>query len=151
MNLFADDTKFMEAVSHYLGTTHLQQDLDSLSIWCSKWKLSLNSSKCAVMRFSLSSLSPSSCYLNGQPSKPVDKHKDLGTMICQNLSWSDHISDICVKVYKSLHLIHRSIPSSPSNVRLRLYLSLVRSKLTYCSQLWRPCLIKDIISLESIQ
>ena len=31
--LFADDTKFMEAVSHISGTTHLQHDLDSVSTW----------------------------------------------------------------------------------------------------------------------
>ena len=32
-----------------------------------------------------------------------------------------------------------------------LYLSLVRSQLTYCSQVWRPRLIKDLTSLERIQ
>ena len=32
-----------------------------------------------------------------------------------------------------------------------LYISLVRSQLIYCSQLWRPYLLKDIITLERIQ
>ena len=32
-----------------------------------------------------------------------------------------------------------------------LYISLVRSQLIYCSQLWRPHLLKDIITLERIQ
>ena len=32
-----------------------------------------------------------------------------------------------------------------------LYLSLVRSQLIYCSQIWRPSLLKDIITLETIQ
>ena len=32
-----------------------------------------------------------------------------------------------------------------------LYISLVRSKLTYCSQLWRPQYIQDIVLLENIQ
>ena len=32
-----------------------------------------------------------------------------------------------------------------------LYISLVRTQLTYCSQLWRPYLIKDIIQLERVQ
>ena len=32
-----------------------------------------------------------------------------------------------------------------------LYISLVRSQLIYCSQMWRPQLIKDITSLERIQ
>ena len=32
-----------------------------------------------------------------------------------------------------------------------LYVSLVRAQLTYCSQLWRTYLIKDIIQLERVQ
>ena len=32
-----------------------------------------------------------------------------------------------------------------------LYISLVRSQLIYCSQIWRPYLLKDIITLERIR
>jgi len=32
-----------------------------------------------------------------------------------------------------------------------LYISLIRSQLIYCSQIWRPQLIKDITTLERIQ
>ena len=39
----------------------------------------------------------------------------------------------------------------PVHLKKHLYLSLVRSHLTYCSQIWRPRLLKDIISLERIQ
>ena len=35
--------------------------------------------------------------------------------------------------------------------RKTLYLTLVRSKLTYCSQVWRPQYIKDIVKLEQVQ
>ena len=33
----------------------------------------------------------------------------------------------------------------------QLYISLVRSQLLYCSQVWRPCLIQDILLLERVQ
>ena len=41
----------------------------------------------------------------------------------------------------------------PHSVSLKkmLYISLVRSQLTYCSQLWRPRFLKDIANLEQIQ
>ena len=42
-------------------------------------------------------------------------------------------------------------PHASTNLKRQLYLSLVRSHLTYCSQLWRPRLIKDIEILERIQ
>ena len=31
------------------------------------------------------------------------------------------------------------------------YLSLVLSQIVYCSEIWRPCLIKDIERLEKVQ
>ncbi len=37
------------------------------------------------------------------------------------------------------------------NIKKSLYLSLVRSQLTYCSQLWFPNKIQDIILLERVQ
>ena len=49
-------------------------------------------------------------------------------------------------------LIRRSISLSvPVNIKKHLYIMLVRSQLTYCSQLWRPRLIKDIKCLERVQ
>ena len=42
-------------------------------------------------------------------------------------------------------------PHASINLKRQLYLSLVRSYLTYCSQLWRPRLIRDIENLERIQ
>ena len=46
--------------------------------------------------------------------------------------------------------IFQALGHSPQTNKI-LYLSLVRSRLTYCSQIWRPHLLKDIITLEKIQ
>ncbi len=49
-------------------------------------------------------------------------------------------------------MVRRSFSSSNSVfTRRSLYISLVRSQMSYCSQLWRPLLIKDIKKLESVQ
>ena len=72
-------------------------------------------------------------------------HRDLGIVASSDLSWSNHYDLICSKAYHTLHLIRRSISSSSSvATRKQLYLSLVKSKLSYCSQLWKPQLIIDI-------
>ncbi len=73
-------------------------------------------------------------------------------LLQSNLSWTKHYSLICSKAYKTLGLLRRSFSSSNSlATRIQLYVSLVRSQMSYCSLLWRPALIKDIKRLESVQ
>uniref|UniRef100_A0A1X7VQL9 Uncharacterized protein n=1 Tax=Amphimedon queenslandica TaxID=400682 RepID=A0A1X7VQL9_AMPQE len=50
-----------------------------------------------------------------------------------------------------LGLLKRSFSCNNITVRKRLYVTLVRSLLSYCSQVWRPSLIRDIVNLERIQ
>ena len=65
------------------------------------------------------------------------------------ISVTDHIT---AKAYRSLGLLRRSFSNSVSiPVKKTLYISLVRSQLTYGSQLWHPHLIKDIVNLEQVQ
>ena len=151
--LFADDSKLIFAVSQF-STTSLQSDIDSLHQWCTKWNLTLNTSKCICMRFTLStSTDAPSYYLNGEPLPLMSCHRDLGVLVSRNLLWSSHIKSICMQAYKSLNFIRRSIHTHHSSIQLRkhLFITLVRSRLTYCSQLWRPNLISDIVTLEKVQ
>ena len=78
---------------------------------------------------------------------------DLGIQVNNSLSFEHHYKSICNKAYQCLYMIRRSLHlhSAPTETKKKLYLSLVRSKLTYCSQLWRPLLIKLIIMLENVQ
>ena len=112
--LFADDTKLIKVVCRHTRTTILQQDLISLYTWCSKWEYHLKVPSVQPCD-SPSPPLPLRISVNGQPTQPVINHKDLGITVCNNLSWSDHITGICAKAYKSLHLIRQSISSSPSN------------------------------------
>ena len=74
--------------------------------------------------------------------------KDLGIIFTFNLNWSSHTEMIISWQYKILGLLRRTFHTSSEK---QLYLSLVRSQLMYCSQLWRPNLIKDILCLERVQ
>ena len=48
-------------------------------------------------------------------------------------------------------MLRRSFTSTSTAAKNKLYLSLVRSQLTYCSHVWRPSQIKHIKLLESVQ
>ena len=88
----------------------------------------------------------------GSKTRTVNSYKDLGITVTPTLSWSEHIRIICKRAYSSLHTIRRVIPSkSTMSLRKRLYLSNIRSHVTYGSQVWNPHLLKDINNLEKIQ
>ena len=81
-----------------------------------------------------------------------------GTMVLEletfhdQLNWSPHYSYLITSAYKTLALIRRHFCHSTSVFAKRLlYLTLIRSKLTYCSQVWRPFMLKDIILLQRVQ
>ena len=72
--------------------------------------------------------------------------------ISYDLSWSKHYEAISKKAYNQLYLIKRRFSNGcPSSVKRMLYIALVRSQLTYCSPVWRPMFLHDIIRLEKIQ
>ena len=69
--------------------------------------------------------------------------KDLGIIISSDLDWSDHFQYISSQAYKTF--------GNSIHAKKLLYLSLVHPKLIYCSCVWPPHLIKDIVSLEKVQ
>ena len=152
--IFADDTKLVKCIDDSVSQQLLQDDLNNLSTWCNTLSLALNPVKCSVLRVSLSpSLTTPPVYTILNISLcSVSKQRDLGILVKNDLTWSDHYNYISSKAYRSLNLIRRTISvSSSTKTKKSLYLSLVRSQLTYCSQLWRPNMIKDIKRLETIQ
>ena len=80
-------------------------------------------------------------------------HRDLGIIMSTYLSWREHMKNILSRAYKLSILfdIHLALVTVLKPRRLILYLSLVHSQLTYCSQIWYPHLLKDIIILEKVQ
>uniref|UniRef100_A0A1X7SE02 Reverse transcriptase domain-containing protein n=1 Tax=Amphimedon queenslandica TaxID=400682 RepID=A0A1X7SE02_AMPQE len=77
--------------------------------------------------------------------------RDLGIVFSSDLSWSNHYKHISKKAYGQLLLLKRTFTTTCPSVKRLLYISLVRSQITYCSPVWRPMFIKDIVTLERIQ
>ena len=78
--------------------------------------------------------------------------RDLGVLVSDDLCWSAHYDLLGSRAYKILGLLRRVFDNVFAIAsKKRLYISLVRSQLTYCSVDWRPHLIKDSTTLEKIQ
>ena len=153
--LFADDTKLLKSIHQANDCLTLQTDINNLCNWCKDWKLMLNGVKCSMMRISLSqhTLTCSDKYqIFASILQSGSCQRDLGIMVSNDLSWSSHYNKICSKAYRSLNLIQRTLPpNSTLSLKKQLYLTLVRSHLSYCSKLWSPRLVKDIKSIERVQ
>ena len=126
----------------------------SLLTWSHKSKLSFNLSKTLMLHFTNRSTNiiDATYSLDGSLIQSVTSCKDLSVTVSSDLSWTQHYNNITAKAYHQLGLIRRTFNSSISvNAMKLLYISLVRSQLTYCSQIWRPQLIRDIKALEKVQ
>ena len=81
----------------------------------------------------------------------VSEAKYLRVTLSDDLQWSKHISNLSVKAGSTLGLLCRNLSQCPQALREQVYISLIRSRLEYCSATWDPHLVKDIDSLENIQ
>ena len=151
LSLFADNTQYIRSVDCFSDCLSLQQDLDAISDWSKKENLSFNISKSGHMRFG--SKFPNSSYTINDVTVPtVAQYKDVGVIISSNLSFTANLNRILSKAYNSLGMIKRAVPSNCSMALNRtLYLTLVRSQVTYCSQVWRPYHVQDTKALERLQ
>jgi len=122
----ADDTKCLKPVCSISDCLSMQIDLLNLTTWSQHWNLNFNAAKCALLRFSSGCLSTAFDYIL---ISAQETHRDLGIIMSSYLSWREHMK----------------------NNQEDSLLPLVHSQLTYCSQIWHPHLLKDIIILENIQ
>ena len=148
--LFADDTKCFRHIKSSDDEQSLQNDLNNLASWSATSHLSFNPSKSTHLSFNQKI--STSYNIGGNPINTTHSHKDLGVIVSDNLNWNIHHDAILSKAYRTLGLVRRTFSSTiPTSVKVKLYTSLIRSQVLYCSPVWRPHLIKDIKKLEQLQ
>src|SRR5579872_4976179 len=147
---FADGTKLCKQVASLEDVAALQRDLDSLHEWAADWQMSFNVDKCAVMHVGHSNKC-NQYKLGNSELKSIVKEKDLGVIIDNTLKFSEQCSTAVKCANRTLGLIKRTIICRSKDVIVDLYKALVRPKLEYCVQAWRPFLRKDIDSMERVQ
>ena len=148
--IYADDTKCFKHLSSVTDQTYLQVDINAIITWSKSSQLNFNISKCTHISFK--SKFVSSYNLSDTTISTTDFQKDLGLVVSNDLSWANHYHHIIPRAYKILGLIRRSFSSSLNlSMKMKLYLTLVRSQLMYCTPIWRPYLQTDIQNIERIQ
>ena len=125
----------------------LQEDLNSLYNWSLDNNLHFGIPKCVL----LTNQKHQIYHLGSFPIASVTTHRDQGVTVSSNLSWETHYDQI-LHHWGTQEL--RTATMYLSNLFIstyKLYLTLVRVKLKYCSQIWHPYLLKDITTFERLQ
>ena len=77
--------------------------------------------------------------------------KDLGVMFNSHLSFDNHTTSIIAKAKQRIHLLKKSFINSNSLVLVKGYKIYILPILEYCSPVWSPSALCDILRLESVQ
>ena len=78
--------------------------------------------------------------------------KDVGVTVTRTLSWDQHVHTIVSEANRLLWLLKRTCPLlTDLSVRRTLYLALVKSQLSYATQVWSPSQISLKTEIERVQ
>ena len=152
-DMYADDTKLYENINSTTDSESLQQSLSKLNTWSNDNNIRFNAEKCKVLSVTRKK-NPVNYNYHLDPSSllRVGKEKDLGVIVTNNLVWNTHIDMITAKANKMLGLLKRTCPLlTRTKFRRSLYLSLVKSKLRYGSEIWSSSNVSLKIKIEVIQ
>ena len=128
----------------------LRNDLVLLEKWSNLWQMKFNLEKCSVIHLGKNNEQNQYCLENVKL-KCSAKERDLGVVVDKTMKFSEQVNSAVGKANATLGMIKRNITCKSKNIVTKLYKALVRPKLEYCVQAWRPYLQKDIEKMERVQ
>lgn len=77
--------------------------------------------------------------------------RDLGIYMDGKLGFSTHITEIVTRAKQRMSLLLRAFISKDTSFLVLAFKTYVLPLLDYCSQVWSPHLLKDVLYVESVQ
>ena len=152
ISLFADDAKLLRKVVNYDDCRELQNDIDRVSDWSTKWQMQFNIGKCKKIEFGKSSKRCSFNYkLGPNVIKKASEEKDLGVICDEDLSPEKHINKITGESMNLLKNIRTAFAYLDESMMKKIITTMIRPRLEYAAIIWSPHEKKHIRKLERVQ
>eukprot|EP00116_Pleurobrachia_bachei_P007150 sb/3467412/ len=140
----------------------LQQTIDAFFAWSTRNMMTFHPAKCHVL--SVSTMShlhnpfsnlPYFKYfysLGGTGLDYVDCQRDLGIIVTRTLEFNTHVDSLLSSMVFKFNLLRRTCYFlNRSSYKRTLYLSMVRSLIEHCNQIWSNMNSGSLKSLEKLQ
>jgi hypothetical protein len=152
LNCFADDAKLYKSITTISDFDLLQNDISNLTKWALSWQLDISVSKCAVLDIvPVNDEYYCDTEINDIVLELCTTKCDLGIIIDRKLSFSAHIHSITARARQRINLIFRVFKTRNCAYLLRGFNAYVLPIVSYCSPVWSPYKLSDILHLESVQ
>jgi len=155
--IYADDTALLARHSNpRIARYRIQEHIFSLSEWLNKWKIKVNSTKSTAIYFTKAPVPrrPEELILENTILPWLDEVKYLGITLDQRLTYESHINNVATKIKKSSSALFPLLGKYSKllpKYKLLLYKSIIRSKITYGSQIWGVAAPSLLYKLQSKQ
>ena len=140
---YADDTTLtVSGKDVYDVQSTLSYNLLLCQSWCASNKVIINTKKCKAMliytRHRRVAMEYPTLHLQigGNSVECVKSHKILGLIIDNNLSWREHIFDLCANLSHLVGLLWRVRNYLSYEMKCMFYNSFILSKIDYCLYIW---------------
>ena len=152
VRLFADDCIVYREIKGPEDAKILQNDVNHLCNWETKWQMGFNYNKCYSMRVTHKIKPIISQYRMGDSLlEEVNHHPYLGVELTSDLTWNKHINQITLKANRTLGLLKRNLSSCDKSTKEVAYKALVRPLLEYCQTVWDPHQKNTIDEINKVQ
>ena len=139
LRLFADDCVLYREVVTHQDCLVFQQDLQRVFRWPKTWQLTFNVTKCYHLGITCKRIPVNFNYtLDGKLISRDSSATYLGISISDNLSRNKHCDVIFKKANSTLGLLRRILSGCTPEIKSTAYLTLVRPKLEYASDVLNP-------------
>lgn len=148
-HLFADDFQIYDcALVQDISPciTKLNGILQHVSTWALSNKISINCSKSqavVITNKKIDCLLIDKLRLGNDIIEFVNKVRNLGLIMNNKLTWSDHTNNVTSKVYSILSKLWMSEKFTPRNIKIKLIKSLIVPIFTYCAPIYAGCANSD--------
>ena len=155
IKIYVDDTKASQTVKNSEDVETMQEDLNKLYKWSKLNNMKFNGRKFQVMRYGRDEkLKDDTLYFTEDTGEPIERHetlRDLGVILSDDGTFSEHIDHVVKKVRQKSGWVLRTFYSRKTFFMKQIFKTLILPHIDYTSQLWCPIKATEILKIEKLQ